>query len=162
MNGTPCLSLWERWLSEAKAERAHKVEKPSPSPAVTAPPKGEPRGCLRSLFSTVYLRRGRRPSTGICPSPLQLSVDFAILMANEKGVYSMGGFFSLDSKFMQVMSRVADLIILNVIYLVTCLPVVTIGVAMGNATDELKAQADYVTDTNENDGVAKAIRHFMG
>ena len=34
----------------------------------------------------------------------------------------MGGFFSLDSKFMQVMSRVADLIILNVIYLVTCLP----------------------------------------
>ena len=41
----------------------------------------------------------------------------------------MGGFFSLDSKFMQVMSRVADLIILNVIYLVTCLPVVTIGAA---------------------------------
>ena len=37
-----------------------------------------------------------------------------------------------------------------------------IGVAMGNATDELKAQADYVTDTNENDGVAKTIRHFMG
>ena len=34
----------------------------------------------------------------------------------------MGGFFSLDSKFMQAMSRVADLIILNVIYLVTCLP----------------------------------------
>ena len=33
----------------------------------------------------------------------------------------MGGFFSLDSKFMQAMSRVADLIILNVIYLVTCL-----------------------------------------
>ena len=41
----------------------------------------------------------------------------------------MGGFFSLDSKFMQVMSRVADLIILNVIYLVTCLPVITIGAA---------------------------------
>ena len=41
----------------------------------------------------------------------------------------MGGFFSLDSKFMQAMSRVADLIILNVIYLVTCLPVITIGAA---------------------------------
>ena len=41
----------------------------------------------------------------------------------------MGGFFSLDSKFMQAMSRVADLIVLNVIYLVTCLPVVTIGAA---------------------------------
>lgn len=35
-----------------------------------------------------------------------------------------------------------------------------IGVAMGNATDQLKAHADYITDTNENDGVAKAIRHF--
>ena len=36
------------------------------------------------------------------------------------------------------------------------------GVAMGNATDELKSFADYVTDTNENDGVAKAIKHFTG
>mgnify|MGYP002518172683 FL=1 len=41
----------------------------------------------------------------------------------------MGAFFSLDSKFMRAMSRIADLIILNVIYLVTCLPVVTIGAA---------------------------------
>lgn len=41
----------------------------------------------------------------------------------------MGGFFSLDSGFMRAMSRIADLIILNVIYLVTCLPVVTIGAA---------------------------------
>ena len=31
----------------------------------------------------------------------------------------MGGFFSLDSKFMQVMSRVADLIILNVMAVMT-------------------------------------------
>ena len=30
-----------------------------------------------------------------------------------------------------------------------------IGVAMGNATDELKAQADYVTNTNENGTVSK-------
>ncbi len=35
-----------------------------------------------------------------------------------------------------------------------------IGVAMGNATEQIKKSADYVTDTNENDGVAKAIRHF--
>ena len=41
----------------------------------------------------------------------------------------MGGFFSLDSGFMRTMSRIADLFILNVIYLVTCLPVVTIGAA---------------------------------
>ena len=37
--------------------------------------------------------------------------------------------FSLDSKFMQAMSRIADLIILNVLFLVTCLPVFTMGAA---------------------------------
>lgn len=32
-----------------------------------------------------------------------------------------------------------------------------IGVAMGNALDNVKAAADYVTDTNDEEGVAKAI-----
>lgn len=36
-----------------------------------------------------------------------------------------------------------------------------VGVAMGNAPDEIKASADYVTDTNNNDGVAKALQHFF-
>lgn len=36
-----------------------------------------------------------------------------------------------------------------------------VGVAMGNAPDEIKASADYVTDTNNNDGVAKALHHFF-
>ena len=36
-----------------------------------------------------------------------------------------------------------------------------IGVAMGNATEQLKADSDYITDTNDNDGVAKAIYHFL-
>lgn len=31
------------------------------------------------------------------------------------------------------------------------------NVAMGNAIDELKARADYITDTNDNDGVAKFL-----
>ena len=34
------------------------------------------------------------------------------------------------------------------------------GVAMGNAFEEIKEVANYITDTNENDGVAKAIEHF--
>lgn len=34
-------------------------------------------------------------------------------------------------------------------------------VAMGNAKDEVKAIAKYVTDTNKNDGVAKAVRKFV-
>jgi Cof subfamily protein (haloacid dehalogenase superfamily) len=35
------------------------------------------------------------------------------------------------------------------------------GVAMGNAPDEIKAVADYVTDTNNDDGVRKALEHFF-
>lgn len=36
-----------------------------------------------------------------------------------------------------------------------------LGVAMGNATDELKNHADYVTHSNEEDGVAHIIETFM-
>lgn len=36
-----------------------------------------------------------------------------------------------------------------------------ISVAMGNATDELKAVANYVTDTVENDGFVKAVERFV-
>lgn len=36
-----------------------------------------------------------------------------------------------------------------------------IGVVMGNASDHMKEQADYVTDTNNEDGVAKAIEKFV-
>jgi len=35
------------------------------------------------------------------------------------------------------------------------------GVAMGNAPDDIKAKADYVTDTNNNDGVRKAMEKFF-
>ena len=35
-----------------------------------------------------------------------------------------------------------------------------IGVAMGNSSDPVKAAADYVTDTVDNDGIEKALRHF--
>ena len=35
-----------------------------------------------------------------------------------------------------------------------------IGVAMGNASDDVKAAADYVTDTVDNGGIEKALKHF--
>jgi Cof subfamily protein (haloacid dehalogenase superfamily) len=35
------------------------------------------------------------------------------------------------------------------------------SIAMGNASDEVKAQASAVTDTNENEGFAKAVRKFV-
>ena len=34
-------------------------------------------------------------------------------------------------------------------------------IAMANADEELKKNADYITDTNNNDGVAKAIKKFI-
>ncbi len=34
-------------------------------------------------------------------------------------------------------------------------------VAMGNAIDEVKQQAKYITDTNDADGVGKAIERFV-
>ncbi|SET08500.1 hypothetical protein SAMN05216389_105108 [Oceanobacillus limi] len=36
-----------------------------------------------------------------------------------------------------------------------------VGVAMGNAQEAIKNVANHVTDTNENDGVAKAIERFV-
>lgn len=36
-----------------------------------------------------------------------------------------------------------------------------IGVAMGNAVDSLKEKADYVTVSNDEDGVAAALEHFL-
>jgi Cof subfamily protein (haloacid dehalogenase superfamily) len=36
-----------------------------------------------------------------------------------------------------------------------------LGVAMGNAPADIKEKADYVTDTNMNDGVAKVVEKFI-
>ena len=35
-----------------------------------------------------------------------------------------------------------------------------VGVAMGNACDELKAVADYITSSVDEDGVSRALEHF--
>ena len=51
MSCTPCLSLWERRLSEAKTERVHMGATPSQSPSVTALPREEPRGCTNRMFA---------------------------------------------------------------------------------------------------------------
>ena len=40
------------------------------------------------------------------------------------------------------------------------LKVCEVGVAMGNAADELKAAADYVTDDISEHGLVNALRHF--
>jgi hydroxymethylpyrimidine pyrophosphatase-like HAD family hydrolase len=35
------------------------------------------------------------------------------------------------------------------------------SIALGNASDEVKARASTVTDSNENEGFAKAVRKFV-
>jgi hydroxymethylpyrimidine pyrophosphatase-like HAD family hydrolase len=35
-----------------------------------------------------------------------------------------------------------------------------IGVAMSNAEEEVKAFADYITSSNNDDGIAAALNHF--
>ena len=37
--------------------------------------------------------------------------------------------FSHDSRFMQTLTRVTDLIVLNICFLISCIPIVTIGAA---------------------------------
>lgn len=41
----------------------------------------------------------------------------------------MGALFSPDSKFMQAMGRIGDLAVLNLLFLVSCIPLITVGAA---------------------------------
>lgn len=43
---------------------------------------------------------------------------------------------------------------------ITMLEFATIGVAMGNASDEVKSHADYVTDSVDDHGIMHALQHF--
>ena len=43
---------------------------------------------------------------------------------------------------------------------ISMLKAAKIGVAMGNASEKVKQSADYVTDSVENDGIEKALKHF--
>ena len=44
---------------------------------------------------------------------------------------------------------------------ITMLRHVGYGIAMGNARDEVKSVADYVTDTVDEDGVVQALHRFV-
>ena len=64
----------------------------------------------------------------------------------------MDRFFNMDNKFFTFMSRVADLIILNLLCIVCCIPVVTIGpsiAAMFYVTlKSLISSADFLNPLN--------------
>lgn len=66
----------------------------------------------------------------------------------------MNGIFSIDSKFMRGMNRVADLIILNILYLITCIPIITIGAA----TTALYSVC-FKMSTDREEGITKSYFH---
>ena len=43
---------------------------------------------------------------------------------------------------------------------ISMLKTAAIGVAMGNANDEVKDAADYITTSVDEDGIQNALRHF--
>ena len=71
----------------------------------------------------------------------------------------MQKFFSLDSPFMRAMSRIADLMILNLLFLLTSIPIVTIGAGLAalytvcfrlGTDDEGSTSKDYFRAFKEN------------
>ena len=73
----------------------------------------------------------------------------------------MDRFFNMDNKFFTFMSRVADLIILNLLCIVCCIPVVTIGASTAAMYQVLLNVLD-----GREDGVLRdffgAFRHRFG
>ena len=65
----------------------------------------------------------------------------------------MQNLFSPDSVFMRAMSRIGDLMLLNLLFLLTCVPIVTVGAAV---------TAMYsVTFRFDTDSEASVIRSYF-
>lgn len=85
-----------------------------------------------------------------------LNVNFEIMskgVSKGKAVEILSNYYQIDKNEIICMGdNENDLSMINYAGL---------GIAMGNAEDFVKERADYITDTNENDGVAKAIEKFV-
>lgn len=68
----------------------------------------------------------------------------------------MNSLFSYDSKLMQILMRIGDLMILNVCYILCCLPIVTMGAAQAG----LYSAAKVMQDPEDDSSPAKA--YFKG
>ena len=60
----------------------------------------------------------------------------------------MGGFFDYESKPMQILMFIGDLILLNLLYLVCCIPLVTIGAAQAGLFTACKVLLDKEDDSS--------------
>ena len=112
--GTPCLSPWERWLSEAKTERGKQAAMPSQSPAVTALPEGEPRDCTtkremerifadtlhkNSCFFPLFLDQRRKQPQNTLPHPQNRPAA---------GAVALGDLAALGEQGVKIPRHVAD------------------------------------------------------
>ena len=69
-----------------------------------------------------------------------------------EGMLAMAAHFSLDSQYTMAFGDGGND--------ASMIRTAGIGVAMGNALDTLKQEADYTTTSVDDDGVLNALRHF--
>lgn len=74
----------------------------------------------------------------------------------------MNGVFSYDSKPMQMLMRLGDLIILNLVYLLCCLPVFTIGAAQAGLYTAAKVMSDKEDDSSPTKAFFRGFRTGFG
>ena len=60
----------------------------------------------------------------------------------------MKNLFSIDSKFYQLLIRISEMILLNLLYLLCCLPVVTIGAAQSGMLNAARVQQNKEDDSS--------------
>ena len=74
----------------------------------------------------------------------------------------MDSIFSYDSKLMQLLMFIGDLIILNVLYIVCCIPIFTIGAAQAGMYSAMKVLLDQEDDTSPRKAFFKGFRTGFG
>lgn len=74
----------------------------------------------------------------------------------------MSNFFSYESKPMQVLMFVGDLIILNMLYLLCCMPIFTIGAAQAGMYTAVKVMMDKEDDSSLTAAFFRGFRSGFG
>lgn len=74
----------------------------------------------------------------------------------------MNGLFSYESKPMQILMRLGDLIILNLLYLLCCIPLFTIGAAQAGLYTAAKVMQDPEDDSSVAAAFFRGFRNGFG
>lgn len=74
----------------------------------------------------------------------------------------MKNIFGIDSKAMQILSKVWDLFMLNLLYILCCIPVVTIGAAQAGLYRSVRAMKDPESDYTWSEAFFKGFKDGFG